>query len=93
MNSFSSWLSFLAVVILFALHRYWPMQRGPRETTYRVTVKFAHGIKTRLTLSPTQYEQFAAWLNQPDGIWTIGDDSAMVTLDRAYVVSVEMKRK
>lgn len=64
-----------------------------KEVTYKIKVKFSSGIKTKLVLNEAQYEQFKAWLAQPEGIYEISSDSETVTLNRKYVSCVEVRRK
>lgn len=90
-----TWLPWAIVilVLLIAALVYLRGRQQPRTQAYHVKVKFAHGIKTKLVLNETQWEQFRAWLYQPDGIYDIGDDKQSAWLDRSFLVSVEMKQK
>lgn len=93
MNQISNWLLVLVIIAAVFAWRYIPTQRRPRETTYHIKVKFAHGIKEKLVLNERQYEQFKAWLNQPEGIFDIGDEQQFAWIDRQFVVSVTVRRK
>lgn len=81
----------LAVVIVLFIGYEVTRRYRSKAVVHRVIVRFARGIQTKLILNDEQYEQFKAWLNQPDGIYEIGDDSNMAWLDRPNVVSVEHK--
>ncbi|MCM2531910.1 hypothetical protein NDK43_05300 [Neobacillus pocheonensis] len=51
-------------------------------------VKFAHGIKTKLLLNATQYEQLQDFLNRVDALFEIGDELNNVKLYREFICAV-----
>lgn len=86
------WLVWILTILALLVFVYRETKK-PRDTVYRVRVKFHQNVKTKLVLNSTQWEQFQAWLNNPDGIYEIGDDANLAWLDRRHVVSVEMKKR
>ena len=68
-------------------------RRKPREARWHITVRHARGTQTKLILDGAQYEQFTAWLNSPDGIFVVENDTAKVTLERRYVAAVEAVKR
>lgn len=89
-----TWLPWVLVCMFLVLATFvLYIDKRKKALAYHVKVKFAHGIKVKLVLNDSQWEQFKAWLNQVDGKFEIGDDSQLVVLDRGFLVSVEMQRK
>lgn len=63
-------------------------RRKRAESLYHVKVKFAHGIKTKLLLNATQYEQLQDFLNRVDALFEIGDELNNVKLYREFICAV-----
>lgn len=84
----------LAVIVLVLLAIIWfLMFKKTEDSYYRIKVKFAHGIVSKLVLNAEQYEQFQAFLNLADGHFEIGDDLNHMKLYREFICAVEVKKK
>lgn len=88
----SAFVSAIVLCILIWLFFYRINRKDP-QTVYKIKVRYPNNT-TRLVLNQSQYEQFVAWENSPDGFLTIGDDdSDHVRLERTKVCAVEVKKR
>lgn len=73
---------------------YEKFKKHEKITQYKVKIKFASGIKTKLVLNEEQYQQFDTWLkDEYERAYEITDGKHKVAIKRHYIACVEVEKK